>query len=187
MMQILALTTADVCVHRGVGMPVFSVQKHSAAAQADVMITNTPVTMPSQAILFRWFWCCLILLPFQIDLSIYSPEIYVSGKFLVYQHFLVYISEIFLLISLIFLGIGLIYKKDKIKLNYGNYPIFIMILLFFIAGEISIIFSIDKIHSFLWVTRLFILGLMYFVIVNNFVSTKRIFVPHFFLKFLYWK
>ena len=120
------------------------------------------------------FYLFVFLLPLQIDLSIYAPELYVTGKFTVYQHFLVYISEIFFLFSLIFLGISYIRKEIETKFTYGSKIIFISLLVFFIATEVSLVFAVDQIHSLLWIFRLFIFGLVYVYIVNKFVKVSRI-------------
>lgn len=125
--------------------------------------------------LSRFFiYAFIFVLPFQIDVIIFARPIFESGNFNPFTSFFIYLGDIFLLLALITWGIAIFRNEYKEKISYGNSVIGILLILFLVMGEVSVIFAEERLLSFLIVLRFFELILLYFIMVNRVVKLNTV-------------
>lgn len=116
------------------------------------------------------FYAFIFLIPFQVDVIVYARNVFEGGNFNPYTSIFYHLSDIVFLFALIAWGISLLRGEAKHKLTYGRWIIFILLTLFVVAGEVSVLFAGDKWLSFLILIRFVQLLLLYIYMVNDVVK-----------------
>jgi len=116
------------------------------------------------------FYAFVFLIPFQIDALVYASPVFESGGFNPYTSVFYYLTDIVFLLSLIFWGIALVKGEYKKNFTYGKWMIFILLILFVVAGEVSVLFADDRFLSLMLVIRLVEMILLYLYMVNDVVK-----------------
>lgn len=119
-----------------------------------------------QKLLTLFLSLCIFFIPFQIKAVLFDLPIYSTGKFNPFTTFSLYLSDIFLIISLILLGFSL-FKKPKKKITLGSPYIPTFLFLILIISEILIFFAESQIVSLLQTVRIFEIFCLYFLLINN--------------------
>ena len=114
----------------------------------------------------------IFTLPLQINIIYYSPKLFLGGNFNIYLHFLLYIGDLFLLLSLFFLGIAVYLRRVKFKRI--NSKIFPFLTLFILVSIFSYFFAIDKNIAFFSILRILSFYYLYLLIENEIVSFDKI-------------
>lgn len=109
---------------------------------------------------------CIFFIPFQIKAALFDLPVYFSGKFNPFTSFSIYLSDIFLIISLILFGFSLL-KNPKKKITLGPSYISTFLFLILIISEILIFFAQSPIVSLLHTARIFEIFCFYFLLINN--------------------
>lgn len=116
------------------------------------------------------FYAFIFLIPFQIDVIVYASPVFEGGNFNPYTSIFYYLTDIVFLLSLVMWGIALARGEAKHKLTYGKWIIFVLLMLFVVAGEISVLFASDQWLSLMLVVRFVELLLVYLYMVNDAVK-----------------
>ncbi len=125
--------------------------------------------------LSRFFiYAFVFLLPFQINLVVYTGALYQGGNFNPFTSVFIYLTDFLFLFALIFWAAAIVNNKYKTKLTYGGPFLFLMLVLFLIFGEISVLFAEDKWLSFNILVRIIQFILLYFFITNKTVKTETL-------------
>lgn len=120
------------------------------------------------------FYAFVFLLPLQINVVVYATPIFESGNFNQITSFFLYITDFLFLTAFICWGISIFRNEYKEKITYGKTVIAILMVLFLIIAEISVLFAKDQWLSFAYVLRFVELVLMYFFVINKTVKIDTI-------------
>jgi O-antigen ligase len=121
-----------------------------------------------------FLYAFVFLLPFQINLVVYTGSVFEGGNFNPFTSVFIYFNDFIFLFALIFWAASIFNHEFKEKITYGNPFLFIILFLFLIFCEISVLFSFDQWVSFNIVIRIVQLILIYFFIVNKTVKIETI-------------
>jgi len=116
------------------------------------------------------FYIFVFLIPFQIDVVVYTPAIFDSGNFNPYTSVFYHLADIVFLLSLIVWGISIFKGEVKQKLTYGKWTIFILLMLFTLICETAVLFAGDEVLSLMLVVRLVEMLFLYLYMVNDVVK-----------------
>jgi hypothetical protein len=123
----------------------------------------------------RFLFCAFVfLIPFQIDVVVYTSPVYEGGNFNPYTSVFYYLADIVFLLSLISWGIAIFSGEFKQKLTYGRWFIFLLLILFVLACQISVIFAEDSWLSLMLSIRFLELIIVYLYMVNHVVKLDTI-------------
>lgn len=116
-------------------------------------------------------------LPFQIKALVITDDIYSSGFFNPYLSHFIYITDVFFVISIVFLALGLLFNSEKIQpfkiLGDRSRNFLLMtIIAFLIFHFISIFFSSEKINSFLYSIRILEFFIVSYLVFFRFIKLK---------------
>ncbi|MFC1655348.1 O-antigen ligase family protein [Patescibacteria group bacterium] len=120
------------------------------------------------------FYAFVFLLPLQINVIVYATPIFESGNFNQITSFFLYLTDFLFLAAFICWGIAIFKNEFKEKITYGKSAIAILLVLFLIIAEVSVLFAEDQWLSFAYVIRFVELILMYFFVVNKTVKINTI-------------
>lgn len=116
----------------------------------------------------------IFFLPFQINLVVYTGAVFEGGNFNPYTSIFIYFTDFLFLFALIFWAIAIFNHEYGEKLTYGNPFVFLILFLFLIFGEISVLFAEDQWLSFNIIVRIVQFILLYFFIVNKTVKLQTL-------------
>lgn len=102
----------------------------------------------------------LVFIPLQVKALIFTRDVYSSGFFNPYLSHFVYLSDLFLLIALIWCAIALVFHKNLpagrqgsgFKLNVDRNLLILCLFVLFAVG-LSIVFSVDQLNSYIYFLR----------------------------------
>ncbi|MFC1647640.1 O-antigen ligase family protein [Patescibacteria group bacterium] len=117
-----------------------------------------------------FLYAFVFLLPFQINVIIYAPEVFVEGNFNPFTSVFIYLTDFLFLFALVFWAISIFKHEYKEKFTYGNAFIFMLMFLFLIFAELSVLFAEDQWLSFNIVIRIVQFLLLYIYIINKTVK-----------------
>lgn len=120
------------------------------------------------------FYAFVFLLPLQINVIVYATPIFESGNFNQITSFFLYLTDLLFLTAFVCWGIAIFRNEYKEKITYGKSAIAILLILFLIIAEVSVLFAEDHWLSFAYVIRFLELILMYFFVVNKTVKIDTI-------------
>lgn len=123
-----------------------------------------------------FFYLFFAFVPFSINALVWSKEVFVSGFFNPYLSHFIYLSDVFLVLSLLFLGASVLFGE---KLGFKNWKVFgfldILLLIFIIMACVGLFFSVDWQNSLIGILRFLEFFAVYFLISRNFVDLKILF------------
>lgn len=111
-------------------------------------------------------------LPFQVNAMVFSQPVFSSGFFNPYVSHFIYLSDLFLLLSVVALSFHIFFHKNNFKFTFGDKRISIPLLLFGLSFVISFFFSYDLINSVFYFLRFLEFFVVYLLFVNKFVEVK---------------
>jgi len=116
-------------------------------------------------------------LPFQIDALVVSASVYFSGFFNPYLSHFIYLSDIFLLLGLLFFGISYalnsenkFWKKIDFKLDGFKWGV----LSFLLISLLSLFFASNFSNSLIYFARMFEFFLLFLFIASGFLDLKKL-------------
>lgn len=126
-----------------------------------------------------FFYLFFAFLPFQIDALLVAEDVYFSGFFNPYSSHFIYLTDIFLVVSLVFLSLSLLFREKevrdiKISKNKTGFVIFLYVGVFLVTAFVSVLFSIDSANTLLHVIRLFEFVVIFFLIKSGLVDLKKL-------------
>lgn len=132
--------------------------------------------MSSNSILGRLYTFCfyafVFALPFQIDILVFSQNVYFTGFFNPYLSHFLYFSDVLLILSLFFLSLYLYLEKRHRRFVVGDRLLFFSLLLFGFSFLVSLLFSFDVINSLLYFLRFLEFLVVYLVLVNRLIDVR---------------
>ncbi len=112
-----------------------------------------------------------------LKISVYEVSFFATGDSSPYQHFFLYFSDIFFLIGLLCIGLSLFFDASRARsLRWGNAPILFFWLALLTLGELSLVFSVDRVLSFLLVLRLIQGFLLYLLVIHEVLPLRTMFL-----------
>lgn len=120
-----------------------------------------------------FFYLFFAFLPFQIDALIAYQPIFSSGFLNSYLSHFFYISDVFLILGLLFWGLSLAFGLAHF--SWGDKKLAVFVILFFVAAVLSFLFSVDLPNSVFHLLRLLEFILFYFAIINSSLNFKKLF------------
>lgn len=123
-----------------------------------------------------FFYLFFAFLPFQISALLLVSDVYYSGFFNPYSSHFIYLTDIFLLVSLVLLSLSFAFReKGTEKIRFFNNRRLLMFIGVYIAlNAVSIIFSVDYVNATFSVLRVVEFGLVYLLITSGFVGVKKL-------------
>lgn len=126
-----------------------------------------------------FFYFFVAFLPFQIDALVVSREVYFSGFFNPYFSHFVYLSDLFLLLSLLFFALDFVFNsRDSARVRFdlfGNKTA-LAVFLFVSTYFVTILFATDKLNSLFYALRILEFVFVYLLISKKFVDKKKILI-----------
>jgi len=123
----------------------------------------------------RFLFCAFVfLIPFQVDVVVYTSPIYEGGNFNPYTSIFYYLADIVFLLSLVSWGIAILSGEFKQKFTYGRWFVFLLLLLFVLACQVSVIFAEDSWLSLMLSVRFIELVIVYLYMVNDVVKLDTV-------------
>lgn len=116
------------------------------------------------------FYAFVFLIPFQIDTVVYTQALYEGGNFNPYTSIFYYLTDLVFLFSVVFWGFSIFTGEFKGRLTYGKWFVFLLLLLFVVSCEVSILFAEDKWLSLMLTLRFVELVILYLFVVNDTVK-----------------
>lgn len=111
-----------------------------------------------------------------LKISVYQTAFFASGDSSPYQHFFLYLSDIFFLVSFLCIGLSLFFDSSKLALiTFGNRFLLFFWLTLLTLAELSLIFSADRMLSFFLVLRLVQGFSLYLMILNQYIPLRILF------------
>ncbi|MBD3341666.1 MAG: hypothetical protein GF353_21355 [Candidatus Lokiarchaeota archaeon] len=126
-----------------------------------------------------FFYLFFAFLPFQVDALLVTENIYFSGFFNPYLSHFIYISDVFLILSLLLLAISLVFsnKRDEIYKKFRDFNKYALIGAFILFGFyfMSVFFANEYwknslVHSI----RVFEFIIVFFLVSIRFVEIKKL-------------
>lgn len=122
------------------------------------------------------FYAFFAFLPFQIDALVVSAQVYFSGFFSPYLSHFVYLSDVFLVLGLLFFGIShflnserKLWKSVSFKFDLATK----VVLLFVLMSLFSLLFSVDILNSVLYFVRVFEFFVLFVIISSGLLNIKK--------------
>ncbi len=120
------------------------------------------------------FYSFVFFLPFQIDILVFTQEIYYSGFFNPYLSHFLYFSDLLLLGALFFLSIFLVFEKKKRKFVVGDKYLFYSLVAFGLSFVVSMLFSSNVVNSLMYFVRYLEFFAVYLLIANKLINLKTL-------------
>lgn len=114
-----------------------------------------------------FFYLFVAFLPFQINALLFSETLFFSGFFNPYLSHFVYLSDLFFILSVLFLS-PLFFRR----FNVGDKCVFYGLIAVFSSFFVSLFFSVDVLNSLAYLFRFGQIFLVYLVIVNSLVAVR---------------
>lgn len=104
-----------------------------------------------------FFYLFVFFIPFRIDALISGREVFLNGFFNPYLSHYIYLSDVFLLIGFLFLGLYFIFqKKDLSVFSLKFDKLFVFLVTLFVGSYfLSLIFSVDRLNTLFYCFRSF--------------------------------
>ena len=121
-----------------------------------------------------FFYAFIFVLPFQMRTLFMSNDFYETGFFNPYLSHFLYINDIFLMLSLLFLGLHFVFKKKSLdnEFVHGDMWLNVIVGLLFVMYVFSLLFSVNKINSAFYLVRYFEFFVVFLLISHGFVKIK---------------
>jgi hypothetical protein len=116
----------------------------------------------------------LFCFPFQIQTYIYGGSSFITGNFSPYTTYFINLTDIFLALALLNFGIAVFRGEFKDKLNFGQHWIGLMLIILLIICFSGVLFSPDRILTFLLACRFALFGFLYLLVLNEVMSRDEI-------------
>lgn len=115
----------------------------------------------------------LIFVPFQIKLFFQVTDLYQSGQLNLYTSFFLYLSDILLVLALIFLGLSLLFDKEPAAVfGFGDKRLFALLLGFVFLIEVSSFWAFDSFQAFMTMIRFVEFLVFYLLVINTRCSLR---------------
>lgn len=126
--------------------------------------------------LVRFFiYLFVAFLPFQIKTLLFTPEYYPSGFFNPYLSQYVSITDIFFVLACLSWGIYLVFsKRESFGLKNLNFTLLLSVVLFLAFYIFSILNSVDKVNSIVYILRFVEFFIIYLFISSGFIDIKKL-------------
>lgn len=112
-----------------------------------------------------------------LKLSVYGPSLFFGGDFNPYQHFYLYLSDLFLIAAFLLFGIHFfMHSNEVLNLHFGNRYLLIFWLSLLVLSEVSVLFSADRMLGTLLLIRFVECFLLYFLIINHLFPLQALFL-----------
>lgn len=121
-----------------------------------------------------FIYAFIICLPFQINVVAYTTFVFEGGNFNPFTSVFIHLSDFLFLFAFIFWAVSIFTHEYKEKITYGNPVVFLLMFVFLIAAEISVLFAYDQFLAFSLVLRLFEFMLLYFFLINRVVRLESL-------------
>jgi O-antigen ligase len=125
-----------------------------------------------------FFYLFFVFLPFRIDALVFTSKIYESGFFNPYTSFFIYLSDVCLIFSLLFLALAYVFKDKKINLqkirDKFKSKLLIFAFVFLVLNICSLIFSVSPLNSIFYNIRILEFFIVFLLLAKNFVNIKRL-------------
>lgn len=126
-----------------------------------------------------FFYLFFAFLPFQIDALLVAQNIYYSGFFNPYTSHFMYLTDIVLILSLIFLSLSVVFKEGEFdKLNFikkkSGMLVVLAVSVFFLLSLVSLLSSVDHMNTVFNLMRLSEFVVVFFLIRSGFVDAKKL-------------
>lgn len=95
----------------------------------------------------------LVFVPLQVKTLVFTREVYASGFFNPYLSHFLYLSDIFLLLALIFCGFSLVFHKNSNFKFCFDKNLLILCCIFLLSMFFSIVFAVDQLNSWMYFLR----------------------------------
>lgn len=108
-----------------------------------------------------------------LKISAYQVLFFLSGDNNPYQHFFLYLSDIFFLVSFLCVGVSLFLRPSQMKaMTFGSVYLLAFWLALLVLAEVSLIVSADRTLSFLLALRLAQGFLLYLALLQELISLR---------------
>jgi len=126
-----------------------------------------------------FFYLFFAFLPLQVDVLLFVSDVYDSGFFNPYLSQFLYLSDIMLILGLVFFGFDILFSRSSEvpkKFSFGDKKIFYSICFLFFSCLISLFFSANLVNSVFYILRFVEFFVMYFLVVNGIINVKKILI-----------
>jgi len=128
-----------------------------------------------------FFYLFFAFLPFQIDALVVMQDVYISGFFNPYSSHFIYLTDVFLLISLVLLSLSFVFREkvaDGLKF-FGSGKksaliIFLYVGVFLVLNFVSLLSSVDSLNTLLNCVRLSEFVIVFLFVRAGFVDIKKL-------------
>lgn len=126
-----------------------------------------------------FFYLFFAFLPFQVDVFLFGSEVYDSGFFNPYLSHFMYLSDVMLILGLVFFGLELLFSRASVvfqKFSFGDKKIFYFLCLIFLSFLISLLFSVNLENSIFYMLRFCEFFVVYLFVVNEVIDFKKVLI-----------
>ena len=128
------------------------------------------------------FYLFFAFVPFRVGTFLFTPEVYSSGLFNPYTGYFLHVSEILLVVGLLFLFAERFASKNqkgkKLSKNLKDFfvkdPVFLLFIVFVFLSLFSVLFSVDARNSVFYVIRFVELIVVYKLVSGGFLNFSRL-------------
>jgi hypothetical protein len=122
-----------------------------------------------------FFYAFVAVLPFQIKTLVFTQEFYGGGFFNPYLSHFLYLGDVFLMLSLLFFGLYLVFGKKKIrKIIEIDLRLLIIVGMFLVMYVFSILGSVNKFNSLFYALRFFEFFMIFLMMSGGFFNVRII-------------
>jgi oligosaccharide repeat unit polymerase len=126
-----------------------------------------------------FFYLFFAFLPFQVNALLVVQDVYISGFFNPYTSFFVNITDVFLIVVLVFLSLSVMFKEGEFgKLNFMKKKSGMIVVLtvgvYLLLNVLSLLSSVDHVNTFLGLLRLFEFVIVFFLLRSGFIDVKKL-------------
>lgn len=125
------------------------------------------------------FYLFFAFLPLQLDVFLFGSDLYDSGFFNPYLSHFLYLSDIMLILGLVFFGLNLLFSRDTFvfkKFFFGNKKIFYFLCLMLLSFLISLFFSVNLMNSIFYILRFCEFFVVYLFVVNKTIDMRKVLI-----------
>lgn len=123
------------------------------------------------------FYLFFAFLPLQLDVFLFGSDVYDSGFFNPYLSHFLYLSDIMLILGLVFFGLDLLFSRDSFvfkKFSFGDKNIFYFLCLMILSFLISLFFSVNLMNSIFYILRFCEFFVVYLFVVNEIIDFRKV-------------
>lgn len=123
------------------------------------------------------FFFCLFFasLPFAKKTLIFSESVYSSGFLNTYSSHFLYVSDVFYIIGMVFLGFAFLFNQVKIKNIHFDKKYFLLLVLFICFCGLSLFFSLNVTNTLLYLIRILMFFSISLLFIFDIFSIKNLF------------